>query len=108
MHFMSTWLCEARFSASPGINNKTRNKLTVEPDQRCAQATTGPRLNKIVPRCNNSHLTDAALCLSLMNESLFNRVVSYVNFSHFFAIALTRIYCMRLNGNFWKGFVWLH
>ena len=48
MPFPLTWLCEADFSALLGIKNKTRTKLIVQPDQRCALPTTGPRIDKRV------------------------------------------------------------
>ena len=87
MSFPLTWLCETDLSALLGINSKTRTKLIVEPDQRCALPAIGPRIDKRVAKCSTSRLTDA---INSINESLFNRVVSYVSFSHcFVAIAHT-------------------
>ena len=50
MPFPSTWLCEAGFSALLGIKNKARNKLIIEPDLRCALATTEPRIDELVTK----------------------------------------------------------
>ena len=50
MPFLSTWLCEAGFSALLGITNKARNKLIVEPDLRCALSTTEPRIDKLATK----------------------------------------------------------
>ena len=87
MPFPLTWLCETDFSALLEIKNKTRTKLIVQPDQRCALPTTGPRIDKRVVKCSTSRLTDA---INSIYESLFNRVVSYVSFNHcFVAIAHT-------------------
>ena len=48
MPLPSTWLCEAGFSALLGIKNKAKNKLIIEPELRCALATTEPRIDKLV------------------------------------------------------------
>ena len=50
MPFPLTWLCEAGFSALLGIKNKARNKLIIEPDLRCALATTEPRIDELVTK----------------------------------------------------------
>ena len=50
MLFLSTWLCEACFSALVGIKNKATNKLIAELDQICALSTTEPRIDKLVTR----------------------------------------------------------
>ena len=46
--FSLAWLCEVGFIALLRIMNKARTKLIVEPDQRCALPTTGPRIGKCV------------------------------------------------------------
>ena len=73
MPFPSTWLCETGFSALLGIKNKARNKLIVEPDLRCALATTEPRIDQLLPKCNTNHLINAAdMWINLiLHESFF-------------------------------------
>ena len=61
MIFPLTWLCEAGFLALHGVKNNARTKVIVKPDQMCALPTTGPRLGKVLPRCNKSHLTNNTL-----------------------------------------------
>ena len=46
--FASTYLCESGFSALLAIKTKSRNKLSVEDDLRCALATTEPRIHELV------------------------------------------------------------
>jgi len=52
-------------------------------------------------------LTDAAMCMNLMNEFLFNIVISYVIFSHcdFLCIVQTKLHLISLTGNFRKWVV---
>ena len=55
--FSSTYLCESEFSALLCIKNKTRNKLSVEDDLRCALSNTVPSIDGLVKKkqCQKSH-----------------------------------------------------
>ncbi|XP_064099520.1 protein FAM200C-like [Macrobrachium nipponense] len=46
--FASTYLCESGFSSLLAIKTKSRNKLSVEDDLRCALAATEPRIHELV------------------------------------------------------------
>ncbi len=46
--FASTYLCESNFSELLQIKIKTRNRLGVEYDMRCALSTTVPKINTLV------------------------------------------------------------
>jgi len=54
-------------------------------------------------------LAYAAMCINLINESLFNIVMSYVIFqSLWFSIVHTQLHFICLTGNFRKGVFWLN
>ncbi|XP_066957949.1 protein FAM200C-like [Macrobrachium rosenbergii] len=46
--FASTYLCEIVVSSLLAIKTKSRNKLSVEDDLRCALAATEPRIHELV------------------------------------------------------------
>ncbi|XP_064078519.1 SCAN domain-containing protein 3-like [Macrobrachium nipponense] len=48
LSFAPTYLCESWFSALLQIKTKTRNRLEVEHDMRCALSTTVPQIDKLV------------------------------------------------------------
>lgn len=50
--FSSTYLCEAGFSSLLEIKSKTRSKLEVENDLRCALSKTSPQIEKLVAKKN--------------------------------------------------------
>ncbi|XP_045105123.1 protein FAM200A-like [Portunus trituberculatus] len=51
--FASTYLCESGFSSLLAIKTKSRNKLSVEDDLRCALAATEPRIHELVAQNNH-------------------------------------------------------
>ena len=65
MLFLSTWLCEAGFSALLGIKNKARNKLIVETDLRCSLAKTEPRIDKLVTEMQPDNSAISSILLSM-------------------------------------------
>ena len=48
--FVSTYLCESRFSSLLQIKSKQRNRLDVEDDLRCALSQTAPRIRMLSDR----------------------------------------------------------
>lgn len=48
LHFASTYLCESGFSTLLQIKTKTRSRLEVEHDMRCALSTTAPQTDTLV------------------------------------------------------------
>ena len=49
-------------------------------------------------------LTDAVMCINLINEFLLGIVISYVIFESLgFSIVQTQLHFICLTGNFWKG-----
>jgi len=48
--FSSTYLCESAFSALVTIKTKSRNRLNVESDLRCAISRTSPRISLLVEK----------------------------------------------------------
>ncbi|KAG7173843.1 SCAN domain-containing protein 3-like 15, partial [Homarus americanus] len=59
--FSSTYLCESSFSSLLSLKSKTRNKLQVECDLRCALSVTAPQIAKIVAKKQKTNKETAAL-----------------------------------------------
>ncbi|XP_042240697.1 zinc finger BED domain-containing protein 5-like [Homarus americanus] len=55
--FSTTYLCESGFSTLLHIKSKSRNRLDVDPDMRCALSVTQPRISRLTERkqCQPSH-----------------------------------------------------
>ncbi|KAK4325525.1 hypothetical protein Pmani_003873 [Petrolisthes manimaculis] len=48
--FSTTYLCESGFSTLLQIKNKSRNRLDVDPDMRCALSVTQPRIRQLTEK----------------------------------------------------------
>lgn len=57
VQFSSTYLCESGFSRLLNIKTKSRNRLDVQNDLRCALSTIRPNIKKLVSdkKCQRSH-----------------------------------------------------